>query len=397
MFGPPTRDFPELISLELHTSEDIDYSLPNCPKLVCLTLDRVYIHRQPSSPCWASVRKVELNSVTPQNIIHVLENCPNAENVCIGWPSSNEDSSSQQWPTLVCSQIRDLRLVLYEDEPEDIRPFAMLLDHLAVPALTHLCLSSCEYEYYDEDEVEVEDSSGRYSSLIDSLCSMLHRSRINASPVRRNLRGTSLTESPSQPAGVTHLSLQRFKLSHVDVLRLFDALPCVGHFEYYEALGGQRSTAEQVIRALMIPQTPLDEKNGILFANGVGRGYVQSNENNEQRDDSVRNKLGQCRFPNLRDLSLHIRPLNDLLIQLIETRWKSSLHPNSQEPRQEKEDTEWVCLQRVQCIHQCRVGTSPTETEDLRLRCQQYCDEGLKMKVSNRQTRDSDSVEVESD
>lgn len=49
VLSPPTRDLPELVSLELHSSEDRSYPLPNCPKLGSLTLSRLHLYRQPSS------------------------------------------------------------------------------------------------------------------------------------------------------------------------------------------------------------------------------------------------------------------------------------------------------------------------------------------------------------
>lgn len=312
--------------------------------------------------------------MTLQNIIHFLESCPNAESVRIGSPSLNEDSFSQQWSTLVCSQIRDLKLILHEEVME---PFAVLLNYLAIPALTHLCL-------FSTIEIEDEELSGQYSPLIDSLCSMLHRSHIDASPIKREIQGTSLAGSISQPAGVTHLSLQQLPLSRLNLLRLFDALPSVKHFEYYESLG-QRSTADRMIKGLIAPQAHThSNEDDILFGHGDGRedGDVQLNKDSEPGDEA-RNMLAQgCLLPNLQNLSLRIKPLNDLLIQLIESRWRSPLPPDSQE----KGNTErWVCLQRVECIHQCRWDTIHTETEELRQRCQQVCDEGLKMKVSTKE------------
>lgn len=329
-----SRTFPQLLSLSMQTiSDNVAYLMPHCPKLHSLTLRKVHLHRHQSSPYLTTVRKLHLDNLTPAQVFDVLESCPNVEDISLGLIQPN---LGQPLPHLICSYIRKLKLTY------DVRvagSLSMLLDNLTIPALTHLLIYR-----YESLALEV------HTSFFESISSMLGCSVIVVSSVGGNMVCTS----------VTHLCLDSpVGFSDLEIRGLFAALPCVTQFEYTEGRDRQ-DTVEWVIQSLIAPQ-----------ARTHSDGWKEDGDYNRQHTSQ-----GGL-FPYLQNLILDLYPPIDLLIQLIMSRRRpqeSHLVDSGQFVAPEK----LVCLQRVEIWVQ---SSDSVMIEELRRRCQSFCDEGLVVEI----------------
>ncbi|KAE9400577.1 hypothetical protein BT96DRAFT_1018774 [Gymnopus androsaceus JB14] len=375
---PQARCFPELVSLRLQSYEyDISFPLPSCPKVKSLTLQMLHLYRHPSSSCWTTVRMLDLENLTSPNIHHILESCPNAEEVSLRWILKTPESSSQHWPHLVCTRLGKLKLAFDYEKLGAIEPLTVLLDSLTAPALTHLVI------YSEDDHLSADEEP--FSSVIGSICSMLGRSFINTS-IGKNVQ-IPQGGFNSKSAGVTHLSLDSITPSLLDLHRLLAALPSVTHFDYVEAHRDQWSTADRVVKCLIAPHTRSSsdgsDDDGSFGNNNVLKeeserdyGYRYESKADEGHAEGKHASQG-CLLPNLQSLTLKIRPLNDSVIQLIRSRWKPSL-PQEIQGGQENEliiHTEpCVCLKNVEIrVQACRFPKFRTSAiQELKRRCQRF-------------------------
>lgn len=283
------------LSINSEISELIPFPVI-CPNLQCLTLCGVALEFQVPLP---AVTHLDLHWLTPQETSRLIARCSNVQDITFNSFTSILESAP---PMTGCNA---QRLAIKLDGSEmNITGFLGSMDF---PRLVHLELS-------DSPDTEAQN----VKNLCSATCSMVERSKSSR---------------------LTHLSIHFMRFNSDQLLRLFLCVPTVTILDLEESLGASNTTGVYlVLKALIAPhQEPQleepdqdrDDERTLEFED-VEEDVSELESDDEEDEDTLdfgnmEVHDGLCLLPRLKELNLVVfRLRNDLLLQLVRSRWKHS-------------------------------------------------------------------------
>ncbi|KAJ3715209.1 hypothetical protein C8R42DRAFT_726139 [Lentinula raphanica] len=313
-------ELPALKSLDLQTeTNDSVLVFPvTCPNLSSLSLARRCLDLRFPRP---SITRLCLERISYIHALGVISYCPNVQELVLIqqllWPSV--DDPQDQIDRQLCNATKLVLSTAFSHQ----KAIPSFLRRIDLPKLKSL--------YYSDREPHVN------LDVTEDICTMLERSQCDL---------TSLT------LGLGYVE----QLSTSHLLRLFSCTPLLAELEVQEYVTAKRGTYS-VLKSLVAPhsvgnpQRRNDEAIEMEMENEETANSSEESEYNldkHDKKDTTRVPEGVCLLPNMTKLRLIIRPRNQLLLELVRSRWRPALLKAGSLPGQEDDPDEnghCVCLQ----------------------------------------------------